>query len=714
MNNPIYKLFNIHHEYSTIVGSSQPIFDGIAHCIQKISTSIWNSKPIQIASDAMCGAISRSKLIESGLQRTVHLLTSNNPFSFRVKIHLLNQDPKIRRLKEKINDLENSIQASYYKVFQKPIFLERMEFSMKEYGILTRHFQKFLSENNHFEHTDSSPTICAESIIDFLENDTIPDSQFIKEEIITTIENLSLTLTQPNNSLEDEIIIEAKQAFQNCYFLFLSKQLLRKLEKGEIYKDDLLVFLKNYKIPPITSLISKSTIENVGEVCAGMIGEAITESSLATSFHRQVDKRILGPILSISPLHLLLGRFSSYLGITVTSYVGIKALGSEESLKDYVHNMTWATIASMVTEYGLEISEISNPVCSFLIPLIASSIAYNFSSLYQPLLKRQYLAKTISENYPSIIENTENLINESYIQPLRQKINTTINSQLENFVEKNAINYIKSHAFSLDQNYYLPEVFNYISFISNEKDFLINCLTNNLVQNPLFEDAVLAFKNIILLSLNLQETETISNTIVKKALTVFLGDFCKFYFDLINNETLLIDFYGKRLEILEASHNLSENSDVNSMPSTKDIILKLVNAINPSQKDSLIPPLLFTKVDELFPISLFQSLSKTLEKSLELEIHPFPKVDPLFLEMIIKSFLITTLLEKKDLLIEMINTEVLVFQNTLKLIDSLIHLNLVGQHDKKQQPLLGNILYKLIHQELNTVIESTPKLIRSA
>lgn len=719
MNSLFSRVFSIHDSYSTIVGSTQPIFDGIAHSIQKISSSIWNSRGLEIASKKIAGVISQSTLVQSGLQKTVNILsTSKNRFAFKVKVDMLNQDPRIKRLKDTIDDLEKKIQATYCKVFKKPIFMDKMEFSIKDYQIITSHLQKFLNENDTGTHRDSLPTIDIENIIDFIENDTIPDSQALKEKVIASIENFSSVFTESSNSSENELIIEARQAFQNCYFLFLSKELLRKFEKGQIYKDDLLVFLGNYKTSPITSVINDATIENIAEVCAGTIGEVITESSFAGSLHKQIDKRVLGPILSISPLHSLLGRFSSYLGVTLASYIGIKALGSQESLKDYIHNMTWATIASMMAEYGLEISEISDPACAFLFPLIASSVAYNFASLYKPLLKTEYLAHTISENYSFIVQGTENLLNKTYIEPIGQKINNAADSELKNFVEKNITNRMTD--YFLDANSYIPEIFNSIPSIDGYGygNFSMNYIITNYTKNLFSENNVLVFKNLLLQSLTLEQTKIISNSIIKKALTVFFGEFSKFYFELINNETLLKDFYARRLEILATSSNLSDNSDLNKMPDTKDIILKLVVAINPLQKNSLLLPLLFTKVDELLPISLFQDLSKTLEKSLESTISPFSKVDPLFLEVLIKSFIITTVLEKNDLLtqaIDIVDTDVLIFQSTLKLIDSLIHLNLVGQHDKRKQPLLGNIIYKLIHQEMNTAIQSVPKLIeRSA
>ncbi|MGL4348733.1 MAG: hypothetical protein ACRCSV_04685 [Chlamydiales bacterium] len=713
MNRLVSKIFSIHDVYSTIVGSTQPIFDGIAHSIQKISNSIWNSRGMEMASKKITGVISQSTLVQSGLQKTVDILSkSKNRFTFKIKVDLLNQDPRIKRLKDTIHDLENKIQATYCKVFKKPIFMDKMEFSIEDYQVITSHFQKFLNENNTGTYSNSFPAINIESIIDFIENDTIPDSQSLKEEIITSIENLSPVFIESSNSSENELIIEAIQAFQNCYFLFLSKELLRKFEKGEIYKDDLLIILGNYKTSPITSVINDATIENIAEVCAGTIGEVITESSFAASLHKQIDKRVLGPILSISPFHSLLGRFSSYLGVTLASYIGIKALGSQESLKDYVHNMTWATIASMITEYGLEMSEISDPACAFLFPLIASSVAYNFASLYKPLLKTEYLAHTLSQNYPFIVEGAENLV---HIEPIRQKIDNQADLEIKKILEKNITNLITD--YFLDVNSYQHEIFNAIPSSDEYENFPMNYIITNFTKNVCSEDCVLAFKNLLLQSLTLKQTKTISNTIIKKALAVFFAEFSKFYFELLNNETLLKDFYAKRLEILRASSNLSDNSDLNKMPDTKDIILKLVVTINPLYKNSLVLSLLFTKVDELLPISLFQDLSKTLEKSLESTIHPFANVDPLFLEVIIKSFIITTVLEKKHLLtqaIDIVNTDVLIFQNTLKLIDSLIHLNLVGQHDKKKQPLLGNIIYKLIHQEMNTAIQSVPKIIEQS
>lgn len=703
----VSKVFTVHNGYSTLVGSTQPIFDRIAHSIQNISSFILHSKPLEMATKAIVGTISQSRMIQGGLQKTVTLLTSNHPLSFPVKIHLLNQDPKIKRLKAKINDLENKIEASYYKVFQKPILMEKIGFSKEEYQAITSHFQKFLSENENdqIEHMDSFLTTSIESLIDFIEDDIMPDSQLIKEEVIDIIENLSPQFTVSNDSSENETIVEAKQGFQNCYFLFLCKELLQKFEKGEVYKDDLVVFLKNYKIPPITSLLNDATIENIGEVCAGMIGEVITESSLAEAFHKAVDKKILGPILSISPLHWLLGNFSSYLGITLASYIGIKALGSNESLKDYVHNMTWATIASMITEYGLEISEISNPGCTFLLPLIASSIAYNFSSFYGPLLKTEYLAQTVSENYSSFNESTDKLLENICIQPIRQEIHNMSDLELKNHIEKTIIRGID---FSIDQ---IPEC---IPLTYQDRNCLFNFIKTNL---DIFfsENSDPKLKNLILQMLDLKEVKAVSKELLIRGFSVLFKQFSNFYFNLMKDKNILKDFYARREGIIQLCSNLRGNNDVNSMLDIQDILLELVYTINPLHKNSSEIPLLFAQVDKLLPTSLFQSLSKTLENSLQSIIHPFSFsiIDPLFLEIVVKSFLINKLLEKQDLFIEAtFHKEAFFLQNILRVIDSLIHISLIGQYNSKQEPLIGNIFYNLAHKEMNAAIQSIPQAIK--
>lgn len=724
----ISTILRIHDQYSTIIGATQPLFDGVADSMRNVFTSFWNSKPVTIAAKAITGSINQSKIVQSGLQKIVTIITHKNPLSVRVKKHLLNQDPKIKRIQNIISNLEDKIQASYCKVFNKPILMDKMKFSFEEYQTMTKHFQEFLSKNESCSIScESTLADVIEDLIEFIENDTLPESQEIKEEIINIVEKLSPSISESNDSSNDEKVIEAAQAFQNCYFLFLSKELLRKFEKGEIYKDDLLVFLKNYKTSPITSLINDATIENIGEVCAGMIGEAITESSLATAFHRQIDKRVLGPILSMSPLHSLLGTFSSYLGITLSSYVGIKILGSEESLKDYVHNMTWAMLASMVTEYGLEVSQISNPIYTFLVPLIASSIAYNFSATYEPLLKRKYLTETLSENYPQLVEIMENLAEEKCIVPVKEQVQNIDVQQVRRLTERSISENIMN---GISQNQIFVHIQRVRSLFDLIKDPLTNLLNqvsgeafmNNLfgasgeafINNLFTEASGEALKDLLLNNSNSKQSRKLVNHILTKdfLITSFLGRFSQFYEKLINDEKLLKYFYDHRSQIIEiSSTRFSSNTNINDMPDMQDVLIKLICSISPSQGNSSIPALLLTQIDEVLPTSLFQSFSKNLEKSLESQIHPFSTMDPLFLEVVVKSFVVTTLLEVKDLRTDIIHTDTSLLQNTLQLVDTLIHINLIGQNDEKNPSIIGYIVYKFLHAEINTAIQSVPEML---
>lgn len=696
MSASLSTILRIHDQYSTVVGATQPMFDAIGHFIRNSCNSVWHSKSVAVVTKAIGSSVNQSKIIQNGIEKIITIVTHENFLSVRVKKHLLNQDPRIQKIRTLIDILENKIQTSYCKLFNKPILMDKMHFSVKEYQIMTRHFQEFLSMNqNDSASFRSTPTDDIEDLIEFIENNTSSNSQALKEQIVNTLETLICSICQPIDSSKDPKVLEAEQAFQNCYFLFLTYQLLNKLENGQIDKDDLLLFLKNYKTSAITRLLSNATIENVGEVCAGMIGEVITESSLAIALHREVDKKILGPIFSISPLHSLLGSFSSYLGITLTSYIGIKALGSEESLKDYVHNMTWATIASMITEYALEIAQISNPIYTSLVPLIASSIAYNFSTVYEPLLKRKYLSQTISENYPQLIETMENLVEEQCVTTVKEKIQDINIRKLRRLMQDS----ISEHV--------VANIFENISDIRCIVDFATDPLNSHL--DKVFDE--LLQQGLLLDKFNSLLFKTVVNYFLNKdlLLTFFFERFSQFYQNLINDENLLKDFYAQRSKIIDSSAKFSSNNNVIDMPDMKNTLIKLICSISPSRVDSSITALLLTKIDEILPFSLFQSLSRSLEKSLQFKIHPFSTMDPLFLEMVVKSFLVTILLEVRNLPGNVIYTDSLFLQSILKSIDSLIHINLIGQKDKKSfsiVSLVNYMIYKIIHAEIHSAVQS--------
>lgn len=617
-------ILRIHDQYSTLIGATQPMFDGIAHSIRNACSSFWHSKPITVATKALGGSISQSKIIQNGIQKIITVITHKNPLSVRVKKHLINQDPKVQRLKNIIAILEDKIQTSYCKVFNKLILMDKMNFSVKEYQTMTKHFQEFLSKNQDGSRTGASAPSTdiedLEDLIEFMEKDPLPDSQTLKEKVINTIETLSYSIRPLTEPSIDPKVLEAHQAFQNCYFLFLSHELLHKFENGEIYKDDLLLCLKNYKLSPITSLLNDATIENMGEVFAGVLGEAITESSLALALHRQVDKRILGPILSISPLHSLLASFSSYLGITLASYIGIKALGSEESLKDYVHNMTWATIASMITEYGLEISQIFNPVYTFLVPLIASSIAYNFSAVYEPLLKRKYLTEALSENHPHLIHTMENLVEERCVIPVKEQLQKIKVQEIRNVLESS----VTGHIADICQNQIFPhyrDIKSLVELVSDPMNALVTEISEKVSKELLLDKS------------NWEQSRIVVNYLLTKDLifTCFIGKFSQFYEKLINEENLLKDFYAHRSQIIESSAKFFSNNSIHDMPDMQDPLIKLICSISPLQGNSSIAAWPLTKIDDLLPTSLFPSFSKDLEKSFQSKIHPFSTMDPLFI-----------------------------------------------------------------------------------
>lgn len=694
-------ILRIHDQYSTLIGATQPLFDGIAHSIRNMCSSFWHSKPVTVATKAIGGSINQSKILQNGIQKIITVVTHKNPLSIRVKRHLLNQDPKIKKLKNIITSLEDKIQTSYCKVFNKPILMDKMKFSVKEYQTMTKHFQEFLSKNQDGSTSGGSfASDGIEDLIEFIEKDTLPDSQALREKVIHTIEILSSPICQPAEPSKDPKFLEATQAFQNCYFLFLAHELLHKFENGEIYKDDLLLCLKNYKSSPITSLLNDATIENIGEVCAGMLGEAITESSLAIALHRQVDKRILGPLLSISPLHSLLGSFSSYLGITLASYIGIKALGSEESLKAYIHNMTWATIASMITEYGLEISQFSNPVYTFLVPLLASSIAYNFSAVYEPVLKRKYLTETLSENHPHLIDTMEKLVEERCVIPVKEQLQKIKVQEIRNVLKSSVTGYIADICpYQIFSPY--RKIKSLVEFVSDPMNELVTEISEKVC------------KELLLDKPNSEQSRIVVNYLLTKDLifTSFIGKFSQFYEKLKNDENLLKDFYAHRSRIIESSSKFSSNNNIHDMPDMEDTLVKLICSISPLQGNSSIVALLLTKINDLFPTSLFQSFSKDLEKSFQSKIHPFSTMDPLFLEMLVKSFLITTLSEIKDLPGDIIQTDAFFLQSALKFLDSLIHINLIGQNEKKNSSIINYMVYKLIHAEIDNAIQSVPQML---
>lgn len=70
------KVINLHDNYSTVVGSTQPFFDQIAHGIQKSISYIWNSRPIEmlstkvnLASEKLTQSTLESIIIQHGLKR---------------------------------------------------------------------------------------------------------------------------------------------------------------------------------------------------------------------------------------------------------------------------------------------------------------------------------------------------------------------------------------------------------------------------------------------------------------------------------------------------------------------------------------------------------------------------------------------------------------------------------------------------------------------
>lgn len=682
-----YKLINLHDKYSTVIGSTQPFFDQIAHRIQKSASYIWHSRPVEIlsttanlASEKLTQSALESSIIQNGLKKTALTLTKKSYLN-PIKIHLLNKDPKIERLNIKIENLEHKIQSAYCSLFEKPIFLDKMNFYFDEYKTLSKHFQEFLIQNRKDPNTSSTSATDLEDLIDFLENETLPDSQTAKEKVVELIESLA-----PSPSTSQDIKIkEAEEAFQNCYFLYLAKELLQKFEKGEVYKNDLLLFLKYYNISPDARFIAETSldasIENVAEVGSGTIGEIIAENPLAVSLHDKINKKILGPILSLYPLGWIRGIFSSYLITNLAGYVGIKLLGSNESLKDYIHKMTSATIAAKIVEYGLESYGITDPVSLFIITFISAHIGYNFTSLYQPLLHSRYLAENLRENYPQISQILEKFLHE-HIQLFTEQMDNNKILEFKNIAKNSVLQLSREH--QLDSESLLTDFDNY--FNNKNIDLLRNTLKN----------------------LNQEEKELLSLFSKNPIINFFVSKFPDFYLKFIKEKDLLHKCYQHRELLIKASSTLSCDTTVQMMPDIKDILFEIGHILKPrAERDRVF--FICAKVNSSMPSSLFQLTAKKFEKRLGSKFHPLQKIDPIFLEILFKSFFTANLIdgidlstipkEKKDILI-----------NQCKFIDCFLHMNLISQSNEKHQSILRYMVYHFIHKEIDAAIASVPAL----
>lgn len=681
------KIVNLHDNYSTIVGSTQPFFNNIAHRIQKSISYIWYSRPIEIlstkvnlTSEKFTQSTLQSTIIQNGLKKAALTLT-NKSYLNPIKIHLLNKDPKIKRLKLKIENLEHKIQSAYCSLFEKPVYLDKMNFYFDEYNTLSKHFQEFLIQNRKEPNTLSTSATDLEGLIDFLENETLPNSETAKEKVIDLIESLV-----PSASISEDIKIkEAEEAFQNCYFLYLAKELLQKFEKGEVYKNDLLLFLKNYNISPdarfITEVSLDASIENVAEVGSGTIGEIIAENPLTVSLHDKINKKILGPILSLYPLTWIRGTFSSYLTTNLAGYVGIKLLGSNESLKDYIHKMTSATIAANLVGYGLEFYGITDPVYLFIITFISGHIGYNFTSFYQPLLQSKYLAENLKENYPQMIEILDKFLYEHIESFIEQMDNNDI-LEFKNIARNSVVQISREH--QLDTESLLTNLDNY--FNNKNIDLLRNKLKN----------------------LNQEEKNLLSPFSKNPMINFFISKFPNFYSKFIKEKDLLQKCYEHRELLIKASSTFSSNTTAQMMPDIKDILFEIGSILRSNEeKDKLF--FICAKVNSLMPSSLFQLIAKKLETRLASKFHPLQKIDPIFLEILVKSFFVTNLIQGIDLsTIPKGKKDTLI--NQCKFIDCFLHMNLISQSDEKHQSLLRYMVYNIIHQEINTAIASVPAL----
>lgn len=556
-----------------------------------------------------------------------------------------------------------------------------MNFYFDEYNTFSKHFQEFLIQNRKEPNTSSTSATDLEGLIDFLENETLPNSETAKEKVIELIESLA-----PSASISEDIKIkEAEEAFQNCYFLYLAKELLQKFEKGEVYKNDLLLFLKNYTISPdarfITEVSLDASIENVAEVGSGTIGEIIAENPFTVSFHDKINKKILGPILSLYPLNWIRGTFSSYLTTNLAGYVGIKVLGSNESLKDYIHKMTSATIAANLVGYGLEFYGITDPVSLFIITFISGHIGYNFTSLYQPLLQSKYVAENLKENYPQMIQILDKFLYEN-IELFTEQMD---NNQILEFknIGKNFI-VQTSREYQLDTQSSFTNLDNY--FNDKNIDLLRNKLRN----------------------LNEEEKKSLSPFSKNPMINFFISKFPNFYSNIIKEKELLHKCYEYRELLIKASSTFSSDTTVQMMPDIKDILFEVVSILRPNEERDRVL-FICAKVNSSIPSSLFQLTAKKFEKRLESKFHPFQKIDPIFLEILVKSFFVTNLMEGIDLsIIPEQKKDILV--NQCKFIDCFLHMNLISQSDEKHQSILRYVVYNIIHQEIDTAIASVPAL----